>query len=113
MKLTNKKIWVYDKDEADKAIAELKDELSHKTEFAIQCQMAARTLQRKLRRQKYRRCLAMAKWCENEENRLEAIAPLYDTDKECWEYGSDYWNKWHKRWLKIAEQFKEAKAEEL
>ena len=59
--------------------------------------------------QKYKRCLAMAKLCENEEKRLEAIAPIFDTDKECWEYASDYWVKWRQRWLKIAEQFKEAK----
>lgn len=56
---------------------------------------------------KYKRCLAMAKWCESEENRLEAIAPIFDTDKECWEYNSDYWNKWFERWLKIAEKLKE------
>ena len=59
--------------------------------------------------QKYKRCLAMAKWCESEENRLEAISPIFDTDKEYWEYNSDYWGKWHNRWLEIAEKFKEAK----
>ena len=57
--------------------------------------------------QKYKRCLAMAKWCESEENRLEAISPIFDTDKEYWEYNSDYWGKWHNRWLEIAEKFKE------
>lgn len=55
---------------------------------------------------KYKRCSAMAEWCESEENRLEAIAPIFDTNKECWEYNSDYWNKWRQRWLKIAEKFK-------
>lgn len=55
---------------------------------------------------KYKRCLAMAKWCEIEEKRLEAIAPIFDTDKECLEYNSDYWNKWHNRWMELAEKFK-------
>ena len=59
--------------------------------------------------QKYKRCLAMARGCESEENRLEAIATLFDTDKECWEYNSDYLEKWCDRWLKLAEKFKEAK----
>ena len=56
---------------------------------------------------KYKRCLAMARWCASEENRLEAISPIFDTDKEYWEYNSDYWGKWHNRWLKLAEKFKE------
>ncbi len=62
-----------------------------------------------IRHYKYKRCLAMARWCESEEKRLEAIAPLFGTDKECWEYNSDYWCKWHNRWLELAEKFKEAK----
>ena len=62
-----------------------------------------------IRNHKYKRCLAMARWCASEENRLEAISPIFDTDKEYWEYNSDYWGKWHNRWLEIAEKFKEAK----
>ena len=59
---------------------------------------------------KYKRCLDRAKLCESEEKRLEAIAPIFDTDKECWEYNSDYWYKWRERWLKISEQFKDKEA---
>ena len=58
------------------------------------------------RHQKHKRCLDKAKWCESEYKRLEAKAPLFDIDKECWEYNSDYWYKWHKRWLELAEKFK-------
>ena len=60
-------------------------------------------------RHKYKRCLARVRWCESEENRLEAISPIFDTDKEYWEYNSDYWGKWYDRWLELAEKFKEAK----
>lgn len=59
--------------------------------------------------QKYKRCLDKAEKCESEEKRLEAISPIFDTDKECWEYNSDYWTRWHQRWLELAEKFKEAK----
>lgn len=55
---------------------------------------------------KFKRCLDKASLCESEEKRLEAIAPLFDTDKECWEYCSDYWKMWHKQWLQLAEQVK-------
>lgn len=58
---------------------------------------------------KFKRCIDNASLCESEEKRLEAIAPIFDTDKECWEYGSDYWKKWHRRWLELADKFKEAK----
>ena len=70
---------------------------------------AGRSLRQKMNHQKYKRCMAMAERCESEEKRLEAISPIFDTDKECWEYNSDYWYKQHKRWLELAEKFKEAK----
>lgn len=57
-----------------------------------------------LRRNKYKRCLAMAKWCRSR-------ACFYDTMREnnlYWGMKSDRAYKWHKRWLKIAEKFKEA-----
>lgn len=52
----------------------------------------------------YKRCMAMAKWCRSR-------ACFYDTMREgslYWAWKSDKAYKWHKRWLKIAEQFKEA-----
>ncbi len=51
--------------------------------------------------QKYKRCLAMAWWCDAE---LYAY-PSFGTEspKEKW------WRKWRNRWLAIAEKFKEAK----
>ena len=58
---------------------------------------------------KFKRCLDKAALCKSEEKRLDAIVPLFDTDREYWEFSSDYWNKWHKRWLELAEKFKEAK----
>lgn len=98
-------------------IAELKEK--HKTEVKeLLCLIrnksnnfnrAFDSEEKELRHHKYKRCLDKAKLCESEEKRLEAIAPIFDTDKECWEYNSDYWYKWRERWLELAEQFKEAK----
>jgi hypothetical protein len=101
----------YIKSEADKVIAKLESEITQLSKqssckFSDDC-LRVRQLKRELRRQKYKRCLAMARWCESEENRLEAIAPIFDTNKECWEYNSDYWYKQRERWLKIAEKIKE------
>lgn len=59
-----------------------------------------------IRHSKYKRCLAMAKWCEN------AILGWMGS-KESFSSHQRYvkvmlFTKWQNRWLKIAEQFKEA-----
>lgn len=104
----------YLKSEADKFISDLEE--SHKTEVKeLLCLIrdkennfnrAFDSEEKELRHQKHKRCLDKAKLCESEEKRLEAIAPIFDTDKECWEYNSDYWDKWRNRWLELSEKFK-------
>lgn len=49
---------------------------------------------------KYKRCLAMAKWCESEAY-IHEHGSEYDENLVAW------FGKWYERWLKIAEQFKE------
>lgn len=99
--------------EKDKEIAELKEQVSEERSAKVDYKISANDLSNglkeayeEIKRHKYKRCIDMAKWCKSEEGRLEAIAPLFGTDKECWEYNSDYWVKWRERWLKIAEEFK-------
>lgn len=58
-----------------------------------------------LRHHKYKRCLAMAWWCRSR-------ACFYDTMRAnslFWAWKSDRTYKWHKRWLELAEKFREAK----
>ena len=54
-------------------------------------------------RHKYKRCLAMAMWCDSEANYW------YDSSKvqQCWRYG--HYIRWFNKWSKLAEKFKEAK----
>ena len=52
-----------------------------------------------LRHQKYKRCLAMAEW-------FDAEVGIADTDGN---YEDMLWyQKWYERWMKLAEQFKDA-----
>jgi len=54
-------------------------------------------------RHKYKRCLAMAMWCDSEANYW------YDSSKvqQCCRYG--HYIRWFNKWSKLAEKFKEAK----
>ncbi|PJJ42352.1 hypothetical protein BGX16_2378 [Hallerella succinigenes] len=69
-----------------------------------------------VRHQKYKRCIAMAEQCK-ESLRLMRT---YEVTDDYWnlEFGhdaeyfckrGDFYKKWRKRWLELAEQFKEAK----
>lgn len=107
----------YRKDEVKKAIADLEE--SHKREVEqllmeivklksdykeacdrlqtanlIKDEQLAAT-----RHHKRKRCLAMAMWCSAE------LGMLVST----WEFKIKHYKKWQKRWLEIAEKFKEAK----
>ena len=92
---------VYLKSEADKVIALLTDKANyndyaykHKSEeLADTC----RFYEEELRHQKRKRCLAMAKWCNEKwlvHNFAEVPTKL------------GFYDKWEKRWLELAEKFK-------
>ena len=90
----------YIKSEADKLIAELNMRICEGDEdFEIANNQINRLL-KIVRHQKYKRCLAMSEWCDAE-------ICIADTDGD---YEDMRWyQKWHERWLKLAEQFKEDK----
>ena len=62
---------------------------------------AGRSLRQKMNHQKCKRCLAMARLCDAEMYAYPSFGT--ESPKEKW------WQKWHNRWLEIAEKFKEAK----
>ena len=73
-------------------------------------------LNEELRHQKYKRCLAMAERCKESLRLMRTyevtdnywdLEPGHDAEYFCKK--GDFYSKWRKRWLKIAEQFKEAK----
>ena len=63
---------------------------------------------------KYRRCLAMAKICQLRAERYERYLTEY---KNCdspstqrWQFlMKNHYEKWHRRWLELAEKFKPSK----
>lgn len=69
-----------------------------------------------IRHKKYKRCIAMAEQCKESMRLMRTyevtddywnLEPGHDAEYFCKK--GDFYSKWRKRWLKIAEQFKEAK----
>ena len=81
----------YLKSEADKVITKLKEKLVEQTTLRVWAEI-------QLRHNKYKRCLAMAKWCE----RKRIDAANYRIPRQKW----DFYDKWQNRWLELAEKFK-------
>ena len=54
-------------------------------------------------RNKYKRCLTMARWCMVRYNEWSAYYPTTITRK------MKFLDKWEKRWRELAEKFKETK----
>ena len=48
---------------------------------------------------KYKRCLAMAEWCDAESDVADADGDYEDMR---------WYQKWHQKWMELAEKFKEA-----
>ena len=106
----------YLKSEVDKLIAELNIRICDGDEdFEIANNQINRLL-KIVRHQKYKRCLTMAEKCK-ESLRLMR---LYEVTDEYWnlepgqdaEYfckKGDFYSTWRKRWLKLADKFKEDK----
>lgn len=139
---------VYHADEADKVIAELEDKLKVQTSIAEEGWKEFRTYHtsyaeavkelyeknKELRKQKYKRCLTMAKWCDTKadwyyniglRNRCKFYmkwrqrwleiadkfkeVEWYNSLNEDYSFWLELYVKWHNRWLELAERFKEAK----
>ena len=108
-------LQMYPKAETDKVIAEKDKEIQRLENlcesYRIDCDNLAireanayREIERdnkQIRHQKYRRCLAMAKVCKLK--RFDAAD--YRIPRRKW----DFYNKWLKRWLELAEKFKDKK----
>lgn len=124
-------VLVYLKSEADKEISDLKqlnhdlcervtenDEIRQHWEeieqtMAENARLKAKLAEqdKELRHQKYKRCLDMAKRCYSMDCRMLNEASdngTYFKESWCWKRASWY-GKWKRKWLELAEKFKEAK----
>jgi hypothetical protein len=95
----------YSKSDVDAVIADLKEKLKNSRNARKYWRKEYLIEYKECCNQKYKRCLAMARWCRSR-------ACFYDTMREYgpyWSVKSDRAYRWYKWWFKTAIQFKDAK----
>ena len=116
--LSNEMSPYYLKSEADKVIEEKDDIIDELKEHIDELQKATDSAWSKvnaiydeLRHQKYKRCLAMAKWCRESLRLMRTYEVTEDfwnlepgQDAEYFCKKGDFYSKWRKRWLALAEE---------
>ena len=105
---------VYLKSEADKCIALLKDKANY-NEYAYKRKSeeladTCRFYENELRHHKYKRCLAMAKWCEalwgDSETRIVSIRDMNWTPSDELIFYHSFYKRWHLKWNALADKFR-------
>ena len=106
-------VYAYNVDEMDKYLSEVDKVIAEKDTKIVELKkqvhdyglglyvMQARA-EKEARQDKYKRCLAMARWCHSES--LWWYSKGYGFEKY-----DKFWEKWEKRWLELAEKFKEVR----
>lgn len=102
----------YSKSEVDKVIVEKDTKIIQLEALIENYNRISREIIDNANHQKYKQCLAMARWCHNQRE-------IYERDSYNWELEAAAVNslrnkanimrKWHKRWQELAEKFKVAK----
>ena len=102
---------VYLKSEADEELAKLNRQVKFLQTTHSSCNNllehtteVINSQERVIHRQKYKRCLALAKLC-----RSEWAAAIFIPEKCLGDNHAKIYMRWEKRWLNIAAQFKDAK----
>lgn len=99
--------WWYEKSEADKVIAELEERIADGDKDFEMANDQNERLLKIVRHQKYKRCVAMARIAQDDwhlHNSFYAMGHQEFEQRKC-----EFYEKWHNRWLELAEKFKEAK----
>ena len=109
---------VYAKSEADKLIAELNMRICEGDEDFEIANNQIKRLMKIVRHQKYKRCLAMSEQCKESMRLMRTYEstddywwPELGHDAEYFLNKGDFYKKWRKRWLELAEKFRRRNAD--
>lgn len=104
----------YTRTDADAVIAELKADYKEACDRLQTANLIKDEQLATARHHKYKRCLAMARWCKSKSeiyNEFAADAAEYKSSYEArFRRKAEHYEKWNNRYLKIAEKFKDKEA---
>lgn len=114
-KIEIKRSMIYHAGEVDAVLAEkVSEERSAKVDYKISAYDLNDELiktYKEIKRHKYKRCLTMAKLCAKNVDHLNSEGYIYEKENhlddldDCIK-GTNFYHKWYKRWLQIAEAYK-------
>ena len=97
----------YTRTDADAVIAELKADYKEACDRLQTANLIKDEQLAANRHHKYKRCLAMARMCEERSARYDALQEKYDLD---WGREIEFNFRWYKRWLELSNKFKDKEA---
>ena len=88
-------------------VERLKEDVADARQKACEFQEIINEKEAQLNHANYKRCEAMAERCETNvyDSRRKPLCDM--DDHEGWQHDDEFWQRWHKRWLELAEHYKE------
>lgn len=105
--LNNGAVEVCLKEDVDKYIAEMGDDILELTDIRKELIIANMNLQRRIAHKNYVVSMAMANWCNSEDSKMSRTSRDAMNARQRWEDDTNYWYRWWTVWCNMAQKYKE------
>lgn len=105
--LNNGAVEVCLKEDVDKYIAEMGNDIQELTDIRKELIIANMNMQRIVIHKNHVVATTMANWCNTEVWKLAKTPRSEMTEHQRWLDDSNYWHRWRKRWFNIVQKYKE------
>ncbi len=105
--LNNGAVEVCLKEDVDKYIAEMGNDIRELTDIRKELIIANMNLQRRIVHKNYVVATAMANWCNSEEGALARTPRDAMNARQRWQDDTNYWYRWRAVWYDLAQKYKE------
>lgn len=105
--LNNGAVEVCLKEDVDKYISEMGNDIRELTDIRKELTIANINLQRRIVHKNYMVAMAMANWCNSEDGKMSRIPRDAMNARQRWEDDTNYWYRWWAVWFNLAQKYKE------
>ena len=105
--LNNGAVEVCLKEDVDKYIAEMGNDIRELTDIRKELIIANMNLQRRITHKNYVVASALANWCNSEGGALARTPRNTMNARQRWEDDTNYWYRWRTVWYEWAQKYKE------